>query len=287
MSTDQVESQKFKDGQREQWDAAAAGWKKWWELIERSASPASASMLDAARVQAGHRVLDVATGIGEPAVSAARRVGPDGHVLATDQAPKMLAIARERAATEGLGNLEFREFDGEALDVPAGSFDAALCRWGLMFLPDPAAAVAGMHAALKPGGSIAVATWSVPPKVPMLSVAMGVLGRELKLPAPPAGAPGPFSLANPDVLSALLTDAGFTDVSVEGKMLDFEYETAEVYIESLKDLAAPVVALVNGQPQERRQQLWDAIRDAVGPFTLETGAIKMPSETLIASGRRA
>jgi protein-L-isoaspartate O-methyltransferase len=88
MSKADFDPKEFKNGQRQQWDAAAAGWKKWWEYIERSAGSVSARMLDLAEVGSGQRVLDVATGIGEPAVSAARRVGADGSVLGTDQAPR-------------------------------------------------------------------------------------------------------------------------------------------------------------------------------------------------------
>jgi ubiquinone/menaquinone biosynthesis C-methylase UbiE len=198
----------------------------------------------------------------------------------------MLNIARERVAAEGLTNVEFQEFDGEALDVPADSFDAAVCRWGLMFLPSPDRAVSGMHDALRPGGRIAVATWSVPPKVPFLSAPMGVLRRALDLPPPPPNAPGPFSLANPEALSKLLTTSGFGDVSVEPFEARFEYETVDLYLDSLRDLAAPIVALVSGQPAERQAELWQAIADAMAPFTSDAGVVELPSEALIASGRR-
>ena len=118
MTTQQFDPARYKEGQRQEWDAVATGWRKWWEIIEGGARQVSDRMLELAEIQTGQRVLDVATGIGEPAVSAARKVGPTGHVVATDQSPQMLEIARERAASLGLQNMEFKVTDAEALELP-------------------------------------------------------------------------------------------------------------------------------------------------------------------------
>ena len=136
MSTQPFDPAEYKAGQRQEWGAAADGWRRQWETIERFSQPVSDRLVELTRIRPGHRVLDVATGIGEPAVTAARAVGPSGSVVATDQAPEMLAIARERIAALGLRNIEFHEMDAEALDLPEESFNALLCRWGLMFLPN-------------------------------------------------------------------------------------------------------------------------------------------------------
>src|ERR1700722_11062341 len=113
MSEKVVDPQELKNEQRRDWDAAAAGWKKWWPVFERSAQQVSDRLVELAGVGPGARVLDIATGNGEPALSVARRVGPGGRVIATDQSAGMLAIARERAAALGVANVEFREVDGE------------------------------------------------------------------------------------------------------------------------------------------------------------------------------
>ena len=164
MTTQPYDPAKFKDAQRQEWDAVAAGWRKWWELIESGAQQVSDRLLELADVQSGHQVLDVATGIGEPAVTAAHRVEATGHVVATDQSPQMLAIAQERVAGLGLQNVEFKVMDAESLELPESSFDAVLCRWGLMFLPDLRAALNGMWRSLTPGGRMATCVWDVPPK---------------------------------------------------------------------------------------------------------------------------
>ncbi len=136
MSGESFDSARYKAGQIQQWDAAAANWRKWWQTFEQGAQCLSDRLVELAEIRPGHRVLDVATGIGEPAITAAQRVGPTGLVVATDQAPQMLAIARERAAELKLQNMEFREMDAESLNLPEGTFNAVLCRWGLMFFPN-------------------------------------------------------------------------------------------------------------------------------------------------------
>ena len=193
MTTQAFDPQQYKERQRQEWDAVAVGWREWWELIEAGVQHVSDRILELAEVQPGQRVLDVATGIGEPAVSAARRVGPSGHVTATDQSPQMLEIARERAAALGLQNIEFKEMDAETLELPAESFDAALCRYGLMFLPDLQAALNGISRSLTPGGRMATAVWDVPPKTPLVSLAMGVMQRMFQ-PPPRLQAPPGHSL---------------------------------------------------------------------------------------------
>lgn len=120
----------YKETQQREWDAVAAGWKKWWEWFELRAQHVSNRLIEIGNVQPGQNVLDVATGIGEPALTAAYKVGPEGHVIATDQAAGMLEIAGERKASLRLENLEFKHMDAEALDFPDESFDTVLCRGG-------------------------------------------------------------------------------------------------------------------------------------------------------------
>jgi ubiquinone/menaquinone biosynthesis C-methylase UbiE len=106
----------FKAQQRQMWDNAAAGWQAWWETLERGAQKVSDKIVQLAEIKPGDRVLDIATGIGEPAVTAARKVMPNSKVVATDISPQMLAIAKTRAKSLGLdGIMDFRESDGEKL----------------------------------------------------------------------------------------------------------------------------------------------------------------------------
>jgi enediyne biosynthesis protein CalE5 len=135
MST--VDSEQYKEGQRQGWDSVADGWQKWWKTTETACEKVSRRLIELAEIKRGSTVLDIATGIGEPAITAANQVGNSGHVLATDISSQMLSIAKQRAISFGLQQvIEFKEGDAEIIDLSTSTFDAALCRFGLMFLPD-------------------------------------------------------------------------------------------------------------------------------------------------------
>ena len=132
-----LDSKQYKEAERQSWNSVAAGWQKWWKPIEKGAEKVSRRLTELAEIKSGSRVLDIATGIGEPAITAANQVGKNGHILATDISPQMLSVAKQRAISLGLQNvIKFKEGDIETLDLPSSAFDAALCRFGLMFLPD-------------------------------------------------------------------------------------------------------------------------------------------------------
>src|SRR3954470_14627376 len=133
MAEKTINATDFRDAQRNQWNKAATGWKKWVDKTTATHQPVSDRLVELALVGAGYRVLDVAAGYGEPALTAARKVGPGGHVIATDIAPEMLAFGRERAAAAGVANLEFVECEASALDFAPQSLDAAISRWVIIF----------------------------------------------------------------------------------------------------------------------------------------------------------
>ncbi len=134
----QLDSNQIKESQRQSWNSVSEGWQKWWKTFENGANNISSKLVELANIKTGDKVLDIATGIGEPAITAAKRVGNNGHVLATDISPQMLSIAKQRAASLGVENImEFKEGDAETIDSPASSFNGVICRWGLMYLPNP------------------------------------------------------------------------------------------------------------------------------------------------------
>ena len=182
--------------QQQERDVVALAWKKWWGVFERGAQAVSDRLVELADAQPGHRVLDVATGVGEPAVTSARTIGPNGYVAATDQSPSMLAVAQERFAELGLRNVELVHVDSEAISFPLQSFDAAVCRWGLMFLPDLAEALHRIRQVLKPGAKFATSVWAPAEKNVFISLPMD-LARETLQPPPtplPQDAPNLFKL---------------------------------------------------------------------------------------------
>lgn len=175
----------FKAQQRQMWDNAAAGWQAWWPTLERGAQKVSDKIVELAEIKSGDNVLDIATGIGEPAVTAAKKIMPNGKVVATDNiSPQMLAIARTRAKFLGLDAImEFKESDAEKLDLldPRARFDAILSRWGLMFLPNLNSALGRIRQMLVTDGILSAAVWSAPSKVPWLDLAFATVRKQMAL----------------------------------------------------------------------------------------------------------
>ena len=132
-----VDPKRYKETQRHIWDSVAHGWEKWWRTIETGTGKVTRRLIDLASIKVGSKVLDISTGIGEPAITAAREVGNTGQVLATDISSEMLSIAKQRAINARLQHvIAFKQGDTGTIELPNSTFDAALCRFGLMFLPD-------------------------------------------------------------------------------------------------------------------------------------------------------
>src|SRR3954468_16232496 len=152
----------YKRSTHDQWHAAAAGWRRWEPVIDGWLGEGTELMLDLAAVHAGSRVLDVAAGAGGQTFAAARRVGSQGEVLATDLSENLVRYLEQDAAAVGLTQVRAAVMDGEDLQVPPGRFDAVICRLGLMYLPHLEAALGGMRTALRPGGRLGAVVFSTP-----------------------------------------------------------------------------------------------------------------------------
>jgi SAM-dependent methyltransferase len=281
MAEESNEAARVKSEQKRDWDAAAAGWKKWWPVLERGAQAVSERLIELAQVKTGSRVLDVATGSGEPAVTAARRVAPGGSVIAVDQSPAMLAIARERAAALRISNLEFRESDGEAIAIAEHNFDAVLCRWGLMFMPDLDRALSGFHRQLVVGGRLAVAVWSTPDKVPMISIGAEVVRRLTNLPSPGPGTLDPLRLGDTSILSNALGQCGFKDIRVERMPVTFEFDSADDFTKMREEVSSAFRGLLARQSPELRQQIIGGVTDAARKYTQSDGKVRTTNETIL------
>jgi SAM-dependent methyltransferase len=280
----QIDAGQFRAGQRDQWNIAATGWKKWSELIDRAASGVSERLVELAGVQPGSRVLDVAAGYGEPALTAARAAGTDGSVVATDISAEMLAFGRERAAAAGAGNVEFMESDASSLDFPDHTFDAAVSRWGIIFEPDGERAAASVHGFLKPGARFAISSWGPPDRVPWLGIPVRTTIQRLGIDPPPPGTPGPLSRPTPEALGGLLEGGGFSDVEIEETEVTFELDSAEEFTTYLREIVPPLTAMMAGQPEDMQRETWDAITEAVRA-TSDDGRVKFTNLVLLAAGR--
>ncbi len=253
-----------KGKQHESWTLVAPGWGKYDPLMRTWAAPVTERMIALAAIREGSRVLDIACGAGEPALTVAEKVGPKGSVLATDFVEEMVGFARSKAQARALSNIEFRCVDGEVIDALAGSFDAVTMRWGLMFMPDPVACMRRVNAALRPGGKAVVCCWTEAANNPFITVPLGVLKRHMVVPEPPAGAPGIFALASPDRLRAIFAEAGFHDVAIEQVTIPMaDFATGAEYDVFIRDLAGPVASLFVQLPADVQARVKQEIaRDA-------------------------
>jgi len=281
-------SDDFKTQQRQMWDNPAAGWQAWWETIERGAQKVSDKIVQLAEIKSGDRVLDIATGIGEPAVTAARKVIPNGKVVAIDISPQMLAIARTRAILLGLDSIiEFRESDGEKLDLPdqTSKFDAILSRWGLMFFPNLPAALVRIRQMLITNGRLSAAVWSTPSKVPLIDLAFASVRKQINATAPPPGTPGPFALADIETLKQLFSQAGFKDIKVETFQITFEFESPESYTKYIQQTATRIHEMLANQTAEVKKHVWNSITEAVWQCADSHGRVNLDNEVICIVGR--
>ena len=185
-------------------------WRRYDAMEVRLSAALSERMLDLARLGPGMRVLDLATGRGEPAVRAAHRVGPSGLVVGIDTSASMLAIAKERTDREGIGNLILRTADAAAPgDLPEPAFDAVLCRWGLMYMERPGQALAEARKRMTDGARFVLAVWAEPARVPYYSLPRQILGKWRALPPLEPDRPGVFRYASQPALEAELAAQGF------------------------------------------------------------------------------
>ena len=192
---------------RDTWESAAPGWAKWEALIAAGSVDATEAMLDMAGVDANMRVLDLDCGAGSQSLRAAERVGPEGHVLASDISATMLAQVQESAERKGVSNIETLECAAEDLPTTQQAFDAAICRFGLMLFPTPKQALRAVQSVLKPQARFAGLVFSTPAKNPFMSQPMQILLRHAGKEPPPAGKPCIFALGGLGVLEGLLSDS--------------------------------------------------------------------------------
>jgi SAM-dependent methyltransferase len=271
--------------QRNQWGQAAAGWERQSEWLDRNMAGLAAWLCTAAGLQPGHEALDIACGAGQPAITAAQRVRPGGRVVAIDLSPEMVAVTERKATRLGLDNLQVREMDAQALAFADESFDAAMCRFGLMFCPDPVRAAAEVRRVLRPGARFALAVWDVPAKNPFFTALHDVLRDFVVLPPPDPTAPGAFRLAPPGELAAVLAAAGFGDIVVESRPMTLTYASLEEYWRIQTDLAAPLRSALASLGPDDIARLKARVFEAAAP-NVEGGTVRFAAAALCASPSR-
>lgn len=266
--------------------AVAEAWRQIRPVHQRVLGPATERLLDLAGVAAGGRVLDVAAGTGEQTVLAAQRVGPTGSVLATDISATMLEVAGDVFREAGLTNVETRVMDAQRLELEPDSFDAAISRNGLMLVPQPHLALAGMKRAVKPGSKVAALVWSAPERNPFITQSVGVLLRRGWLPAPRSGEPGMFALAAPGALEGAFRDAGLGGLAVEAVPIAWRFPAVADALHYFEVASASLKQELTVQPSEAEwAQAWEEVAQVLEPFRGAQG-LAVPGEVLIGVGTK-
>jgi len=245
------------ESQRTDWNRVASGWEKWDQFFDDNLAFLNHRLVSDAHVRRGMRVLDLGSGTGYPALLAAQTVGSGGSVTGLDLAESMLTVAERKAMRLGLNNVAFRPADVTMLPFEASSFDAVISRFCLMFLPEIPQAVAEIARVLKAGGYMAAAVWSLPEKNPYLRIPMDVIKQFIELPPVDPTAPGIFRLAKPGELAGMLEQGGLHDVTEQELLCEVEFLSAQEYMASLMDIAAPIQNLwakLSGQQQRDAEQ---------------------------------
>jgi SAM-dependent methyltransferase len=276
----------YKRTTREQWENAAAAWDRWSPLLEDWLGEATELMLDMSGVGPGSRVLDVAAGAGGQTIAAARRVGPEGAVLATDISPAILSYAEERARRAGLANVAVHEVDGEALDVEAGTFDAVISRVGLIYFPEQEKALAGMIAALRPGGRVGAIVYAPAAQNAFFSVPVGIIRRRAELPPPLPGQPGPFSLGADGALAGLFERVGLVDVEVRSVEAPLRVATAVECLAFERESFGALHQMLSALSESEQEAAWAEIGEALAAFEGPEGFVG-PCEMLVGVGTKA
>lgn len=284
-TTPQFDAVKYKNTTHDQWQAAAEAWYRWSPTLNQWLGKATDKMLEMAGITEGQRVLDIAAGAGEQSITAAKKVGPKGMVLATDISANILEYAKQMAEKEGLNNIQTKIMDGENLSLEDGTFDAVISRVGLIYFPDQQKALKEMLRVLKPGGKVAAIVYSTPDKNKFFSLPVSIIREKAKLPPPLPGQPGPFSLGAAGVIEKAFTDAGFKNVKAELVVSPLELSSAKECVRFEKESFGALHQMMSSLPDAEKKATWEEIETGLRQFEDKNG-FTGPCEMVVAVGEK-
>lgn len=246
----------FKRASHAVWEAMAHGWDERHAYFEEIARSVTERMLEGLQPSPGETILDLAAGTGVVGFSVASFVGPKGKVIVSDFAGAMVEVASRRAKELGLDNVDCRVLDAEHLDLPNGSVDGVLCRWGYMLMADAGAAIRETHRVLRaPGGRVACAVFAEAERNPWAALPSRVLQEHGHIPPPEAGAPGIFALADRDRVRRLFNEAGFADPTIEEVTFGFRFAGLDDYWEFLNSAAGAIAMVLARLGEDERERI--------------------------------
>jgi ubiquinone/menaquinone biosynthesis C-methylase UbiE len=270
---------------RRTWESAAPGWAKWEDVFATSLSSATDTLIDMAGIRPGMRVLDLACGAGSQSIQAAKRVGPDGRVVASDISATMLEHVRRNTARAGVQNLETLECAAEDLEEPQASFDASICRLGLMLFPSPRKALDAVRRALKPGARFSALVFTTPANNPFMAQPMAILLRHAGKSPPAPGQPGIFALGGEGTLERLMKDSGLEDVKTVVVRAPLALPSASDALQLMQEAAGAYRAVVADLSDAEKSKAWGEVYECLRQFEA-SGGFKTELQLLIGSAAK-
>lgn len=259
--------------------------EKWKAKSAAMGQPVTDALVECAEPRESMRVLDLASGTGEPAISLAARVGAQGHVTALDVSADLLEIAAKRAKDRGLTNFATQQADAHSLPFPDHSFDLATSRFGLMFFRDPDCALRELLRVLRPGARACFLVWGAFEQ-PYWQSMMGVVHRYVGGPLLDRDTPNPFSYAERGSLSSILRSAGFREVTEEDRTLPWNWPgTADEVWEYARSVTVPFRPMLDRVPAERWPQINAQVLEALQQYS-DGEKIAFGARVILASARK-
>ncbi len=265
---------------------------KWVRLetrLDEQIAPLGLAAMQTGGIGAGAKVLDVGCGCGQTSLQLAERVGESGSVLGADISGPMLERAAARAKAAPAANVSFVHADAQTHTFPQGAFDAVFSRFGVMFFADPVAAFANLRRGIADSGGLAFVCWQPLSENPWMSEPMAAIAGLVDLsntPRPAPGAPGPFSMGDPDRVRAILGDAGYTSIDVDPLRTEVSLGGGGT-LDEIVDFAlemGPASAALKASGQDVTQEIRDAVRDALSPHTTGKG-VSMDAAAWVVAAR--
>lgn len=262
-------------------EQVAAAWDRHRDRVFGLSRPASDWLVDRMAVEPGATVLETTAGTGETSMLAAERVGATGRVICTDLSPAMIDAARRGVEARRVGNVECVVMDAQKLELPDASADAVISRYGMMLLPDPAAAAREARRVLRPGGRFAYVVWGPPDRnlwIALLGAALIQRGHQPG--GDPFGPGGMFSLSSPEPNRELLAGAGFGRIEVEELPIPFRFESFDDYWTLQTEIAGPLAVLIASMPAEEVAAVREAVEESTAGFRASDGGLEFPTLSL-------
>jgi len=268
------------------WRETAQYWTKYSDTIAKMFAPLTEAMIERAGIHDGQSVLDVAGGAGEPSLTIAERVGPNGSVTCTDAVAEMVEAARHEASRRGLKNVQFQQCTADSLPFPDNSFDVVVSRLGAMFFLDAVGAMREMLRVLKPGGSLTFAVWYKSDVNPFCYLVSGVMDQHVKAAEADPNAPNAFRFAELGKLAGVMKEAGAIDVRDEIVSFDIEAPLSALEFWTMRSQTSDTLREKLAKlPAAEQSQIAEEVQQAVKDF-FPDNRMKFPTQMLIATGRK-